>query len=228
MFADVNQARSSYHIINPGWPPACCYCLLIGVRGFILTLLTSRSESTFFCALTSGEHINDIWIHLPRGVAIRWLCSIFSYKSKAKIAAWSSAAAVFSSFFFFFVRAINIIRVRDSVESSHGITKYGRGCQLHMTNCSFLQPQQRFGGRANCIRMKAQWCRILCMFSELMVHSIHLLVLAQSCQCENKFTSLQLASFTPKNERKSCKMLIKTQDDVLKSPFQIRSSCRCT
>lgn len=60
MFADVNQAMSGYRMINPGWPPACCYCLLIGVRGFILTQLTSRIESAFFCALRSGEHINDI------------------------------------------------------------------------------------------------------------------------------------------------------------------------
>lgn len=157
MFADVNQATSSYHVINPGWPPVCCYCLLIGMRGFILTLLTSRIESTFYCALTSGEHISDILIHLPRGATIRWLGSIFSYKLKAKIAAWSSLQLFFlPSFFFFFARAINITQVRDSVESSHGFTKYGCGCQLHMTNCSFLQPQQHSGGWVNCIPMKAQ------------------------------------------------------------------------
>lgn len=150
-FAD---AMSGYHMINPGWPPACCYCLLIGVRGFILTLLTSEIESTFFCALTSGENISHIWVHLPSGAAIRWLGSIFSSKVKAKIAAWSLAAAVFSTFLFF-PCAICIIWARDSVESSHGFTKYGCGCQLHMTNCSFLQPHRR-SSWADHIYVKAQ------------------------------------------------------------------------
>lgn len=120
MFADVNQATSSYHVINPGWPPACCYCLLIGMRGFILTLLTSRIESTFYSALTSGEHISDIWVHLPRGAAIRWLGSIFSYKLKAKIAAWSSLQLFFlPSFFFFFLPVPSISPGSETAWSHH-------------------------------------------------------------------------------------------------------------
>lgn len=121
------------------------------------------------------------------------------------------AAAVFSSFlFFFFARAINITQVRDSVESPHGFTKYG--CGLSASHDQLLFPAAA----------TALW-RLGKLYSHessrLMVHSIHLLVLPQSCQYKNKLTSLQLSSFTPKNERKSCKMLIKTQDDVLKSPF---------